>query len=50
MALIRGRNIPSYRRLSAKLVSTFVDRGCYVVSATDPYGCNLDFLDYLILK
>jgi hypothetical protein len=24
--------------LSAKLVPTFADRGCSVVSATDPYG------------
>jgi hypothetical protein len=24
--------------LSAKLVPTFADRGCYVVSATDSYG------------
>jgi hypothetical protein len=36
---------PSDRRLSAKLVPTFVDRGCHVVSAADPYGRNLDFLD-----
>jgi hypothetical protein len=33
------------RRLSAKLVPTFVDRGCGVVSATDPPGRNLGFLD-----
>jgi hypothetical protein len=32
-------------RLSAKLVSTFVDRGCCVVSTTNPYGHILDFLD-----
>jgi hypothetical protein len=36
---------PSDRRLSAKLVSTFADRGCHVVSAKDPYGRNLGFLD-----
>jgi hypothetical protein len=36
---------PSYCRLSAKLVPTFVDRGCYVVSTTDPYGRILGFLD-----
>jgi hypothetical protein len=29
---------PSDRRFSAKLVPTFADRGCRVVSATDPYG------------
>jgi hypothetical protein len=28
---------PSHRRLSAKLVPNFVDRGCQVVSMTDPY-------------
>jgi hypothetical protein len=27
---------PSDRRLSAKLVPTFADKGCRVVSATDP--------------
>jgi hypothetical protein len=30
---------PSDRHLSAKLVPTFADRGCCVVSATDPHGC-----------
>jgi hypothetical protein len=44
VALVRERTIPSDRRLSAKLVPTFVDRGCHVVSVTDPYGRNLDFL------
>jgi hypothetical protein len=33
------------RCLSAKLVPTFVDRGCHVVSAADPYGRNHGFLD-----
>jgi hypothetical protein len=28
----------SDRRLSAKLVQTFADRGCCVVSARDPHG------------
>jgi hypothetical protein len=28
-----------------KLVPTFADRGCHVVSVTDPYGRVLDFLD-----
>jgi hypothetical protein len=32
-------------RLSAKLVPTFVDRRCHVVSVTDIYGRNLGFLD-----
>jgi hypothetical protein len=36
---------PIDRRLSTKLVPTFADRGCHVVSVTDPYGCILDFLD-----
>jgi hypothetical protein len=35
---------PSVRRLSAKLVPTFADRGCRVVSVTDPYGRILAFL------
>jgi hypothetical protein len=39
--------LPSDRRLSAKLVPTFADRGCYVVSVTDPYGRILEFLDRL---
>jgi hypothetical protein len=36
----------SDRRLSAKLVPTFADRGCHVVSVTDPYARILDFLDH----
>jgi hypothetical protein len=36
---------PSDRRLLAKRLPTFADKGCHVVSVTDPYGCNLDFLD-----
>jgi hypothetical protein len=36
---------PSDSRLSAKLVSTFADIGCHVVSMTDPYGRILAFLD-----
>jgi hypothetical protein len=32
-------------RLSAKLVPTFVDRGCHVFRVTNPYGRILDFLD-----
>jgi hypothetical protein len=45
MALVRERTIPTYRRLAAKLVPTFVDKGCRVVSATDPHCRILDFLD-----
>jgi hypothetical protein len=37
---------PSDRRLSAKLVLTFAETGCYVVSVTDPYGRILEFLDW----
>jgi hypothetical protein len=33
------------RRLSAKLVPTFADRGCHVISAMNPYGHILAFLD-----
>jgi CBS-domain-containing membrane protein len=33
------------RRLSTKLVPTFAERGCHVVSVTDPYGRILGFLD-----
>jgi hypothetical protein len=33
------------RHLSAKLVPTFADRGCHVVSVTDPYAHILGFLD-----
>jgi hypothetical protein len=36
---------PSDRRLSAKWLPTFADRGCHVVSVTDPYGRILGFLD-----
>jgi CBS-domain-containing membrane protein len=36
---------PSDRRLSAKLVPTFADGGCHMVSVTDPYGRILGFLD-----
>jgi hypothetical protein len=34
---------PSDRRLSAKWLPTFADRGCHVVSVTDPYGRILGF-------
>jgi CBS-domain-containing membrane protein len=36
---------PSDRRLVAKLVPTFADRACHVVSVTDPHGRILGFLD-----
>jgi hypothetical protein len=36
---------PSDRRFSAKWLPTFADKGCHVVSVTDPYGRILGFLD-----
>jgi hypothetical protein len=36
---------PSDSRFSAKLVPTFADRGCHVVSVADPYSRILGFLD-----
>jgi CBS-domain-containing membrane protein len=36
---------PSDRRLLAKLVPTFADRGCHVFSVTDTYGRIIGFLD-----
>jgi hypothetical protein len=41
---------PSDRSLLAKLLPTLADRGCRVVSATDPHGRNLGFLDPLLLR
>jgi hypothetical protein len=35
----------SFRRLSAKLLPTFADRACYLVSTTDSHGCILGFLE-----
>jgi hypothetical protein len=35
----------SYRRLSANLVPTFADMGCYVISVTDHQGRIFRFLD-----
>jgi hypothetical protein len=36
---------PSDRRLSTKLVPTFADRGCHLVSVSNPYGRILGSLD-----
>jgi hypothetical protein len=41
---------PSDRSLAAKLVPTFADRGCHVVSVTDPYGRIIEFLDRLSVE
>jgi hypothetical protein len=35
----------SDRRLSAKLVPTFADRGCHVIRVTGPYGRIQGFVD-----
>jgi hypothetical protein len=46
MAWVREGTVPTERpRMSANLVPTFADRGCRVVSATDPYRRNLGFID-----
>jgi hypothetical protein len=46
MVWVRERTYrPSDRRLSAKWLPTFADKGCHVVSVTDPYGRILGFLD-----
>jgi hypothetical protein len=39
---------PRDRRLSAKLVATFEDRGSHVVSVTDPYARILGFLERIV--
>jgi hypothetical protein len=36
--------LPSDRRLSAKLVPNCADRGCDVISVTDPYGRIIGFI------
>jgi hypothetical protein len=41
----RANYRPSDCRLSTMLVPTFADRGCHMVSVTDPYGRILGFLD-----
>jgi CBS-domain-containing membrane protein len=44
---------PSDRRFSVKWLPTFADKGCHVVSVTDPYGRILGFLDrsrYFFIK
>jgi hypothetical protein len=47
VAWVRERTVPTKndRRLTAKLMPTFANRKCYVVSLTDPYGHILGFLD-----
>jgi hypothetical protein len=36
--------------MSAKLLPTFADRGCRVVSTADPHGRILGFLDLLLIS
>jgi hypothetical protein len=36
---------PSDRRLSVKWLPTFADKGCHMISVTDPYARILGFLD-----
>jgi hypothetical protein len=46
VALVRKRTTPTERPpLVGKISANFADRGCHVVSATDPHGRNLGFLD-----
>jgi hypothetical protein len=45
MVRIRGRTIPPERPpIVGEVIANFADRGCHVVSVTDPYGRILDFL------
>jgi hypothetical protein len=41
---------PGDHRLSAKLVPTFADRGCHVVSMTDPYSRILSRSELLLFS
>jgi hypothetical protein len=51
MAWVRERTIPTERPpLLGEVVANFSDKGCHVVSVTDPYGRILDFLDRRIKK
>jgi hypothetical protein len=47
VVLVRERTIPTERLPLVGEVSTNVsaDRGCHMVSVTDPYGRIFDFLD-----
>jgi hypothetical protein len=45
-AWVRELTVPTERLPPVgELIATFADRGCYVVSMTDPYGRILGFLD-----
>jgi hypothetical protein len=43
MVWVREWIIPTERRLSVKWLPTFADRGCHMVSVTDPYDRILGF-------
>jgi hypothetical protein len=46
MVCVRQRTIPTERpSLVGEVMPSFADRGCHVVSVTDPYGRILGFLD-----
>jgi hypothetical protein len=46
VASVRKRTIPTERtQLVGEVSGNFADRGCCVVSTTDPYGRILGFLD-----
>jgi hypothetical protein len=46
VAWVRDRTIPTERPpLVGQVSAKFADKGCHVVSVTDPYGRNLGFLD-----
>jgi hypothetical protein len=47
VVLVRERTIPIERpSLAGEVSANFVDRGCHVVSVTDPYCRILGFLDW----
>jgi hypothetical protein len=47
MVRVRERTIPAERPplVGEVIANIFADRGCHVVSVTDPYGRILGFLD-----
>jgi hypothetical protein len=46
MVQVRERTIPTERPpLVSEVTANFADRGCHVVSVTEPYGRILGFLD-----
>jgi CBS-domain-containing membrane protein len=46
MVWVRERTILTERPpLVGEVIANFADRGCHVVSVTDPYGRILGFLD-----